>query len=147
MLSSSLRLRQFHHTPSHVTIVPSGIFSSKSDSNFHFRPHSSETVSTSWVDVLRGTYEFGSVSLSIDMGHIWSQHAYSYEKAYTGVASLFCKSLGPYIKTLIEYAVWNCMRQMNPVTYLGACIVPMLCEFPQYIIIMIIISTFGIVLR
>ena len=108
--------------------------SSKYDSNFPFHaPFLDDIASTSWVDALRSTLGFSSVSLSIDMDHIQSQHAYSYEKAYTGVASLFCKSLGLYIKTLIEYAVWNCMRQINPIIYLGASIVPMLCEFPQYI--------------
>ena len=41
--------------------------------------------------------------------------------------------LGPHIEALVEYAVWNCMRQMCRVTYFGAQIVQMLCEFPQYI--------------
>ena len=49
------------------------------------------------------------------------------------VASLFCRSLKLHIESLIEYAVWNWMRWMNPITYMGACIVPMLCELPQYI--------------
>ena len=82
---------------------------------------------------LRTTIGFGSVLLSIDIGHIWSWHGYSYEKAYARVTSLLCRSLGPHIKVPIEHAVWNCMRWMQPVTSLGAQIAPMFCEFPQYI--------------
>ena len=85
------------------------------------------------MDTLRSTVGFGLVSLSINMGHIWSQLAYSYKKAYAGAALLFCRSLGPHIEALTEHAVWNCKRQMYPVTYLGAWIVPILCGFPQYI--------------
>ena len=85
------------------------------------------------MDALRSTVGFGSVSVYIDMGYIWSQHAYSCEKAYARAMSLFCKFLGLYIEALNEHAVWNCKRQMSHVTYLGAKIVPMLCEFPQYI--------------
>ena len=85
--------------------------------------------STLWVDALKSTVEFGLVSLSIDMGHIWSWHAYSYEKGYAGVTLLFCRSLGPYIKAPVEHAVWNLKRGMCPVTYLGALIMPMVCEF------------------
>ena len=54
------------------------------------------------------------------------------QELFDRATSLFCSSLGPHIKALIEHAVWNCKRQMHPVTYLGAQIVPMLCEFPQY---------------
>ena len=61
------------------------------------------------------------------------QHAYSHEKAYVGATSLFCNSLGPYMKALTECVVWNCKKQMRPETYLGAWIMPMICEFPQYI--------------
>ena len=85
---------------------------------------------TSWIDVLRSTKGFGLVSLSIDMRHI---HAYSNEKAYAGATPLFCRSLGPHIKALVEHAVWSCKRQMHPVIYLGAHIVTMFCEFPKYI--------------
>ena len=67
------------------------------------------------------------------MNHIWSQHAYLYEKVAAEMTSLFCWSLEPHIEALIEYAVWNCMREMKSITYGGAHIVPMLCEFPQYI--------------
>ena len=96
-------------------------------------PFLGEFPSTSWVDTLKSTIGFGSVSLSIDSGHIQSWHAYSYKKAYAGVTLLFYRSLAPHIKALIEHAVWNCTRQMHPVTYFGAWKVPMLCEFPQYI--------------
>ena len=96
-------------------------------------PFLGDMPSTSWVETFRSTKGFGSVSLSIHMGYIWSQHAYSYEKAHAGVTSLFCRSLGPHIKALIEHAVWNCNGHMDPVTYLGAQTLPMLCGLPQYI--------------
>ena len=41
--------------------------------------------------------------------------------------------MGLHIEVLIEHKVWNCIRQMCPITYLGVQIVPMLCEFSQYI--------------
>ena len=60
-------------------------------------PFSGDIPSTSWADALRSTIEFGLVSLSIDMGHIWSWNAYSYKEGYVGVTSLFYRSFGPYI--------------------------------------------------
>ena len=80
--------------------------------------------------------EHHRIWLGVTLNKQWthfSWHAYSCKKVYVGETSLFCRSLGPHIKALVEHADWSCTRQMHPVTFFDAWIVPMLCEFPQYI--------------